>query len=517
MKTGGREILTIAEMALADKLTIEGGVAEARLIATAGGQLARAICGMSLPGEPIAVCCGVGNNGADGFACAHDLLLAGRKARILSLRQPEQLKGEARLFAHKTLALLEPEDLLVAEEQTDEKVYRSFLGKAGILTDALFGTGLNRAPEGAAAAVIRAFNRCRGRKVAADLPSGIHGDRATAGGEHIRADLTVTFFRPKLAHYLYPAAHYCGSVVCFPIGIRDDVLNGIRPRHLMNGAHLYADELIRKTPNYLSHKYNRGHVLIFAGEQFGGAGVLACMAAQRAGAGLVSRILADPSSQPPGYAPVSCILRSDEGRTPAQNLADFKAGAALTGPGSGVGKQTAERTLGLLQGKVPLVLDADALSSFESNPEPLKRALRRHGKCVLTPHIAEFRRVFPNITGANKCELALNAAAETGAVIVLKGADTVIAEPLINKGGHKGGKVAVQQSASSYLATGGSGDVLGGMIVSFLAQGMTPFVAACAGTHIHELCGQRAGVNLIAEDLIRVMPDVLTDMIRKLG
>ena len=148
--------------------------------------------------------------------------------------------------------------------------------------------------------------------------------------------------------------------------------------------------------------------------------------------------------------------------------------------------------------------------------KPLKRALRRHGKCVLTPHIAEFRRVFPEITGANKCELALNAAAETGAVIVLKGADTIIAEPLINKGG-KIGRVAVQQSASSYLATGGSGDVLGGIIVSFLAQGMTPFVAASAGTHIHELCGQRAGVNLIAEDLIRVMPDVLTGMIRKLG
>ena len=529
MKTGGREILTIAEMALADKLTIEGGVAEARLIATAGGQLARAICGMSLPGDPIAVCCGVGNNGADGFACAHDLLLAGRKVRVLSLRHPEQLKGEARLFARKTLALLKPEDLLIAEEKTDEKVYRSFLDKASILTDALFGTGLNRAPEGAAAAVIRAFNQCRGRKVAADLPSGINGngngngDRATAAGEHIRADLTVTFFRPKLAHYLYPAAHHCGSVVCFPIGIRDDILNGIRPRHLINGEHLYADELIRKTPNYLSHKYNRGHVLIFAGEQFGGAGVLACMAAQRAGAGLVSRIVADPSSQPPGYAPVSCILRSDEGRTPAQNLADFKAGAALTGPGSGVGKQTAERTLGLLQGKVPLVLDADALSSFERDPEPLKRALRRHGKCVLTPHIAEFRRVFPKITGANKCELALNAATETGAVIVLKGADTVIAEPLINKGnkgsnkGSRGGRIAVQQSASSYLATGGSGDVLGGMIVSFLAQGMTPFVAACAGTHIHELCGQRAGVNLIAEDLIRVMPGVLTGIIRKSG
>ena len=504
-------ILTIAEMAQADQMAIQDGASEAQLITAAGQGLADQICRLAAPQDRILVCCGSGNNGADGYACAAHLSRAGRPVRILSLVPVAQLKTEVRRMARTAVTQIAPADHLQINNKTDVKAIRQFLRGGKVLVDALFGTGLNRPPQGASREVIRAINQSKAPTVAADLPSGINGDTAHALGEdYIQADITVTFFRPKLAHYLYPAAAHCGQVLCVPIGINDAFLNEIGPRHSINGRHFYATKL--KKPDYRSHKYNRGHALIFAGERFVGAGILACMAAQRAGAGLVSAALSlQNASAIQEKLPASCILRVyDEHILPEQMMVACRAHAALIGPASGVNECTHRQALSLLACPTPVVLDADALTIFSGQPEYLYKATRKNGKAVLTPHEGEFKRLFPDIQGINKAERAQKAAEITGAVVLLKGADTVIATPPSRQ---RAGRVFINHAQSSYLATGGSGDVLSGIIVSLLAQGLDPAIAACAGADIHNRCAQVIGVNLIAEDLIAALPRVFAEMI----
>lgn len=511
MTANQHAILTLAEMAQADQMAIQDGTHETQLITAAGQGLAEQILALAGLEDRIVVCCGGGNNGADGYACAAQLVRAERPVRILSLVPPAQLKPAAQRIARTALNQIAPADHLQLRAKTDGKTLRQFLRGARVLVDALFGTGLNRPPQGISQEVIRAMNRSKAFTVAADLPSGINGDTAQALSEdHIHADLTVTFFRPKLAHYLYPGAAYCGRVVCIPIGIKDAVLTTIKPRHSVNGRHLYAAHL--KRPNYQSHKYNRGHALVFAGERFPGAGILACMAAQRAGAGLVSAALSLENAlaiQP--RLPASCILRVYDTSLmlAEQVMVACRGNAALIGPASGVKGPTHRQALSLLAYPAPVVLDADALTVFSAQPEYLFKATRKNGKAVLTPHEGEFKRLFRAIQGGNKAERAQKAATISKAVVVLKGGDTVIATPPRTK---NGGHVFIARAPSSYLATGGSGDVLSGIIVSLLAQGLDPVTAACAGVDMHNRCAQIAGVNLIAEDLIAALPQVATEI-----
>lgn len=491
-------ILTAAQMAQADKLASAAGISEMQLIRTAGKRLAEKTMELSpIRQGKIIVCCGGGNNGADGYICAGHLLCAGYEVQIISLVDSNKLTGERAQAAQETLKLLPAQ--AIHHNPRDPSL---ILSGASIILDALFGTGLNRAPTGPAARLITAINAANALRIAVDIPSGLGADQADPLGEEaVRAHATITFFLPKLAHYLEPAATHCGKVHCVPIGIPTTVLDRIKPSYRLNTAKL----LRLPTPKAHDHKYSRGHALILAGEEFHGAGALCAAATQRAGAGLTSLISsAKNASLMRTLLPASCIVRTTR---KIEGIAQqYKANAALIGSGSGVTAQTARQTLQLLAEPIPILLDADALTAFRGQAELLLETLtQRDAESVLTPHYGEFSRLFSHRSGQNRLEQALTAAQQSQSILVLKGADTVIASP--------DGQAVINPTASPYLASGGSGDVLGGIILGLLAQGMTAMDAACAGVYIHSQAAERAGINLIPEDLITALPAVYGELL----
>lgn len=471
-------------MAQADQLTIAAGTSEMQLIQNAGLCVAEEVMKLFAPDQgKIVLCSGGGNNGADGYIAAHHLAAAGYEVHILPLVDTDQLSGEKAEAARQALRF-------ISNGHSDYRI----LKEADLILDALFGTGLNRAPTARAAELIAKMNESPAKKIAIDIPSGIGADRAAPlGKEAVNAAMTVTFFHPKLAHYLYPAADYCGEILCRQIGIKEEVLSQIGPVFSLNSPPRLP------SPQANSHKYSRGHSLIVAGAEFHGAGALCAMAAQRAGAGLVSLLSPEENlAMMRACLPASCIVRS------LNNLDDIsgqlRGAAALIGPGSGNNERTARQVVRLAAQPTALALDADAISCFAHCPQLLFEALANRSQTVLTPHMGEFARIFPTIEGNNKAEKALAAARQANAVIVLKGVDTVIASPA--------GKAVIGANASPYLATGGSGDVLAGIIVALMAQGMDDFTAACAAVFIHSRCAEQSGPNLIPEDLIAALPRV---------
>ena len=477
-------LLTAEQMRKADQLTIAAGTSEMELIRNAGLCVAEEVMKIFEPNQgKIVLCSGGGNNGADGYIAAYHLAAAGYEVHILPLVPIDKLDNERAAAANQALRL-------IPNPQDDFQI----LEEATLILDALFGTGLNRAPTGKACELIAKMNESSAKRISIDIPSGIGANQAAPLGEEaVHAFMTVTFFRPKLAHYLYPAANYCGKIICRQIGIKEEVLNHIGRVFFLNKAPVLP------SPLATSHKYSRGHSLIVAGEAFHGAGALCTMAAQRAGSGLVS-LLCSEHNIPIMRAcvPASCIVR------PLDDLNGIakkrKLAAALIGPGSGNSEQTAKQVVQLAAQPIALVLDADAISSFASYPHLLFDALATRSQTVLTPHMGEFALIFPAIEGTNKLEKALAAARQANAVMVLKGADTVIASPK--------GNAVINADASPYLATGGSGDVLAGIIVALLAQGMDDFTAACAAVFIHSQCAKQKGPNLIPEDLISALAQV---------
>jgi len=481
-------LLTAEQMGKADQLTIAAGISEMELIRNAGLCVAEEVMKIFEPNQgKIVLCSGGGNNGADGYIAAYHLAAAGYEVHILPLVPINKLDNERAKAAHQALRL-------IPNPQNNHQI----LEEASLILDALFGTGLNRTPTAEARELIAKMNESSAKKIAIDIPSGISADQAAPLGEEaVHAFMTVTFFRPKLAHYLYPAVSYCGQIICRQIGIKEEVLNHIGRVSSLNTTPTLP------SPLATSHKYSRGHSLIVAGEEFHGAGALCAMAAQRAGAGLVS-LLCSKQNIPIMRAcvPASCIVR------PLDDLNNIarkrKVAAALIGPGSGNSEQTAKQVLQLTAEPIALVLDADAISSFANYPQLLFDALANRSQTVLTPHMGEFARLFSAIKGNNKLEKALAAARQANAVIVLKGADTVIAAPK--------GNTVINANASPYLATGGSGDVLAGIIVALLAQGMDDFTAACAAVFIHSQCAKQSGPNLIPEDLIGALAQVCSEL-----
>ena len=447
-------------MGEADRLTMAGGTPEAVLMERAGAAVAREIVAR-WPGRRVVVLCGPGNNVGDGRVMARLLLAAGWSVRVVAL----------------------------------EQVSPDCLGDAGLVVDALFGAGLSRAVTGAARDTLLAAAGRRIPIVAVDVPSGVAGDSGADLGA-VRADLTVTFFRRKPGHVLLPGRVLCGEVVVADIGISGDVLAALGVDTFANDPRLWLASLPR--PGVDGHKYSRGHALVSAGSVMTGAARLAGRAAARAGAGLVS--LACARSVWPVYAAglLSVMVHPlDDEAGFGRLLADRRHSALLIGPGAGVGATTRGRALAMLATGRATLLDADALTSFQDAPGALDDAIM--GPCVLTPHEGEFGRLF-DVAG-DKLERARRAAARSKAVVVLKGADTVVAAP--------DGRAVVNTNAPPTLATAGSGDVLAGMIVGLLAQGMAPFAAACAGVWLHGACAASFGPGLIAEDLAECLPAVL--------
>jgi ADP-dependent NAD(P)H-hydrate dehydratase / NAD(P)H-hydrate epimerase len=487
----GLEVLTTVEMYQADAAAVISGVASKSLMESAGFQVACEIRAR-WSRRRVAILCGPGNNGGDGFVVARLLRQAGWPVRVGLLGNPGGLKGDAGLNAQRWSAV----------GGHVEDVSAELVAWGALAVDALFGAGLTRPLEGKARMAVEAINTAQIPCVAIDTPSGVAGDTGCVlGGDDGVVPvcaLTVTFFRPKPAHVLLPGRDLCGEVVVADIGIPRNVLSALSPQSAINGPGLWS----LPVPGATDHKYTRGHAVVFGSGLTSGAARLAAAAARRVGAGLVTVVAPQAArAEYLGDAPGLMFLAIDN-ISISDVLADPRRNVSLIGPGFGVGPETREKVLELLQMGRAVVLDADALTSFaEAGAELFQAIQAADGGVVLTPHEGEFHRLFGGSPASDKLTRGRKAAEVSGAVVVLKGSDTVIAEP--------GGRAAVAVNGPPWLATAGSGDVLAGLITGLLAQGLTAWDAACAGVWLHGQTGQKAGLGLVAEDLVAAIPEVL--------
>jgi len=473
-------VLTVKELGDADRMAQSAGTSEADLMQQAGQAVAEAIKRRWTVRE-VVVLCGPGNNGGDGFVAARCLADAGWTVRVALLGPRDSLTGAAAVHAQRWTGSLEP---LTPATLTD----------AMLVVDAIYGAGLSRKVEGVAEETLIAVARAGIPLVAIDVPSGVLGDTGESLGA-IAAALTVTFVRKKPGHVLEPGRSLCGDVVVADIGISDAVLARIQPTMYENDPGCWVDAipLLQSAGN----KYQRGHALISGGYPQTGASRLAARAAARVGAGLIT--IAVPDHALPIYATalISIMVHPLLAHEDFNHLLDDpRFSAVLIGPGSGVSEQTRARVLAMLGSGRPIVLDADALTSFAGNPAELEWEIT--GPCIITPHEGEFRRLFA-ATG-DKVTRARAAARVSGAIVVLKGRDTVIASP--------DGRAIINSNAPPTLATAGSGDVLSGLILGLLAQGMEPYIAAAAGVWMHGAAATAFGSGLMAEDLPDLVPGV---------
>ncbi|MGY3605578.1 MULTISPECIES: NAD(P)H-hydrate dehydratase [unclassified Bradyrhizobium] len=495
------EVLTTAEMERADRLTIAGGTPGFSLMMSAGQAVAEAAMDLLEEG-PILVVAGRGNNGGDGFVAAAELAARGREVSVILLCERDSLRGDAALAARGWKYPVLPFN-------------PQAIGKPALIIDALFGAGLDRPVKGEPYDMIGAVNAHDVPVLAVDLPSGINGTTGAPMGIAIRATETVTFFRRKPAHLLLPGRVHCGRVRVADIGIDPKVLEEIRPATFENVPSTWQHAF--PVPKIEGHKYSRGHVLAVSGDIAAtGASRLAARGALRAGAGLVT--LASPSDALAvnAAALTAVMVRAvDNAIQFADLLNDRRLNTSVIGPGAGVGPRTRDFVHTALTAKRNLVLDADALTSFADAPERLFEAIRAsHGaQVVLTPHEGEFPRLFSDISnkypGRSKLERVRTAAERSGAVVLLKGPDTVVAAP--------DGRATIASNAPPWLATAGAGDVLSGIIAGLLAQGTPAFEAASIGAWMHGEAAAEAGPGLIAEDLPETLPAVFRRLYDELG
>ena len=478
-------LLSVAEMAGADAAAVAAGVSGETLMEAAGAAVAKVVSSRWPIGR-VAVLCGPGNNGGDGFVAARVLAAAGRAVDVALLGDSASLAGDAAINAARWIdggGAVVP----LAPGALDD---------AGVVVDAIFGAGLTRPLDAPVLETVAAIGTRGLGCVAVDVPSGVHGDSGAVMGCAPNAAATVTFFRRKPGHLLLPGRLHCGDVVVADIGIPAGVLGTIRPCTFANEPDTWLASYPRRQTS--AHKYTRGHAVIQGGGEMTGAARLAARGALRAGSGLVT--LASPSAAAAVYRSdrAGMIVRETPDLEDFRDLiADSRVTATLLGPGNGVGPATAERVFAALATGRPCVLDADALTSFAGERGKLAAAIA--GDCVITPHEGEFSRLFDE-TGS-KLERARAAALAIGAVVLLKGPDTVVAAP--------DGRATINANAPATLATAGAGDVLAGIVVALLAQGMPSFEAASAAVWLHGAAAGEIGPGLVAEDLPDLLPTAL--------
>ena len=447
----GRPILTARHMRDAEQAAIDAGTPVETLMERAGQALAEAVYRFAGP-KPALILCGPGNNGGDGYVAARHLKARGVAVRVAALSEPKA--GAARSARSQW-------DGEVETLSQDTKA-------APVLVDALFGTGLKRGLDDAVRLLLSQLARQAAVAIACDLPSGVESDSGASPEPVHGYDLTVTFVALKPAHRLHPAMHKCGRVVLADIGVDAS----------SEWNEIGAPNLPRLDPG--GHKYDRGLVHLLAGEM-PGAIALAANAAARAGAGYV-RV---STSRPIAGLPLAVV------QVDTAEVADPRIGCLLVGPGMGDIPQLL--TLALTS-KAPKVLDADAITLL-GDPERL-----RGQDAIITPHSGEFEQLFGKLEGS-KGERALEAARRSGAVVVCKGPDTLVASP--------DGRLGFAPPAPHWLATAGTGDVLAGMIAAFRARGLEPFEAACAAVWLHGRAAEAAGPHMIADDLVAANPRAL--------
>jgi len=463
-------------MARADAAAMAAGTSGLTLMERAGTAVADAVCAR-FPRQTALVLCGPGNNGGDGYVAARVLKDRGWTVEVRAFGEPVTQDAQAASVrwdgAVKALnGALEP----------------------GVWIDALFGAGLSRPLHGPAAAAALRMAETPERVVAVDVPSGVPGDTGRPAGPAACAALTVTFHAKKPAHLLEPGHSRCGEVVVADIG-----LGPTDSRTVENGPDLWLSRF--PWPSAASHKHARGRLVVVSGEAWStGAARLAARAGLRIGAGLVT-VLSPPEALAVNAGHLEAVMLKGFETDLELEQAAKEVDAAVIGPAAGVGEPTLLNVLALARTGAALVLDADAITVFREDPEELFSLLDRDD--VLTPHVGEFERLFPGLLAASKERIAAarTAAERAGAVVLLKGSDTVIAAP--------DGRCAVNGNGSPWLATAGSGDVLAGFIGGLVAQGMESFEAACAAAWIHAEAADGHGPGLISEDLPGLAPAIL--------
>ncbi|HEY3694269.1 NAD(P)H-hydrate dehydratase [Phenylobacterium sp.] len=476
-----RKILTVAEMAACDRAAVARGVPGAALVERAGTVVADEIC-RRFAARPVRVLCGPGDNGGDGYVVARLLRGRGWEVCVEALAPPASL--DAKVMAGRWEGEVLPLDPTVRA--------------TGLIVDALFGAGLSRPLEGDAARLARASERVVDRVVAIDVPSGLSADTARPLGDAaFCAALTVTFHARKLGHVLEPGRTRCGEVVVGDIGLAEPVVQLFE-----NGPELWLPRF--PWPGASAHKHARGRLIVISGDAWStGAARLAARAGLRIGSGLVT-LFSPPDALQVNAAHLEAVMLRPFETDLELEQAAADVDAAVIGPAAGVTETTLVNLLALARTGAALVIDADAITVFKDDPDELFSVLDRDD--VLTPHPGEFERLFPGLlaAGPQRVAAARRAAERAGAVVLLKGPDTVVAAP--------DGRAAVNVNGSRWLATAGSGDVLAGFIGGLIAQGMESFEAACAGAWIHAEAAAHFGPGLIAEDLPGLAPAVLAGL-----
>jgi hydroxyethylthiazole kinase-like uncharacterized protein yjeF len=473
-------LLTPDQMYRADALAVAAGVSSLTLMERAGRAVAEEIL-RRFGARPTLVLCGPGNNGGDGYVVARLLRDWGWPVRVALAGETARLKGDAAIMAKRWGGPFESV---------------TSLDGAGLIVDALFGAGLSKP---LSAQVLNLISMVKVPVVAIDMPSGIDGATGTARPAAFKADLTVTFFRKKPGHVLMPGREYCGETVVADIGIPGQVLDEIKPRLMENSA----PELPQAGPN--QHKYRRGHAVVVSGAAHQtGAARLAARSALRVGAGLVT-VASPRAAMVANEAHLTAIMLAevDDALALGRLLADRRKNAVCVGPAAGVGPETRAKVRAALASGAAVVLDADALTSFAPAPDELFAAIADMPErgVVMTPHEGEFTRLFKDLAveSDSKCERAIIAAKRSGAVILLKGPDSVAANGK--------GLAVINTNAPPSLATAGSGDVLAGLVTGLLAQGLPALAAASAAMWLHgAAAGKFSRAGLTAEDL----PDLIS-------
>lgn len=482
-------LLRCEDMARTDRWTTENGYASGiTLMENAGVAVARTVLERFGDAARALVLCGPGNNGGDGYVTAQRLREAGMGVELYAFGTPREGSDAAIAAFRCNVAPQSPGSFNPTA--------------ADVVIDAVYGAGLTRELPENVRTVLDKARDAGSRTVAVDLPSGLNGDSGADLGGALTADATVTFFRKKPGHLLYPGRTLCGELVVADIGVRDGVFAEMPPALFENGPALWRDMLPRPDAGW--HKYVRGHAAVFSGSRHAtGAARLSAMAAQRAGAGAVT-ILGQPDTLDIHAAHVTSImLRSFAPDDAYDRLKELKGcRACVLGPGFGDLATARLIATFLLEeaGKtgIRLVLDADGITAFADDRKSLFEAANTGNEpaMVLTPHDGEFARLFPDLAGnaeLSKLDKALAAAKRANAVVLYKGPDTVVAEP--------DGRAVINANATPALATAGSGDVLAGLIGGLLAQGVPVFEATCAASWLHGEAGRAAGPLAIAEDV----------------
>jgi NAD(P)H-hydrate epimerase len=476
-------------MAAVDRAAIGSGLDGFRLMEAAGSAISACVLRFYPEAARALVLCGPGNNGGDGYVAARQLRASGMTVTVCSLIDPQGLSGDAAQARDYWGGPVEGIDAVRATQEQ-------------IVIDALFGGGLDRPIEGPAKSVIEAINREGLPVISADLPSGISGRSGEICGAALKAAHTVTFVAAKPGHFLFPGAAHCGTLHVADIGIPLRFVRQQQHELWLNAPAVWRTQL--PEIHMSGHKYTSGHLGVFSGTfAQTGAARLAALAGLRAGAGLVT-VFAPASAVASNAAHLTAIMlrKINDGDDLDELLKDDRLNSLVLGPAFGVGERARDFVRRIADSGRSLVLDADGLTTFSEDPGSLRSWFAGdRPRLLLTPHQGEFARLFPDLAAdakLSKVDRARMAAESVNAVVLYKGADTVIASP--------DGRAVINANAPPWLATAGSGDCLAGIAGGLVAQGMPVFEAAAAAAYMHGVAGQVAGEGLTAEDLPDNLP-----------